>query len=125
MLGKSFDLLLLGLKHLLDKEHLSLLLNKLPSVLSVLRSLDRDGEAGGLIYFILHLWVDGNLGRFDISFTNFTEATLSGWSVFLPDFKLLIFLPLNNFSLLLQVFEREDKFVGWKFERILAFFAVE
>jgi hypothetical protein len=88
MLSQSFDFLLLGLQHLLNQEHLSLLLDEFPSILSIFWSLDGDGESSsfGHVDFTLHLWVDSKLCWLNVSFTNFPQAAFSSWFVFLPYF---------------------------------------
>ena len=63
-------LVLLFQKHL-HKEHLSLLLDQVPTVLSVLRSLNRHVEACSLgdVDFVRDVGVNSESGRLDVGFT--------------------------------------------------------
>ncbi len=91
MIFEPLDLSLLGLKHLLDKEHFPLLFNKLISVLLVLRALDRDSKACSFshIDLALDLRVDSEGRRFNVCLTYLPKATFSGRPIFFPDLKLL------------------------------------
>lgn len=125
VLGQPLDLFLLGLEHLLHQEHLSLLLNELPAVFPVLGALNRDREPRSFINFALDFWINGQLGRFDIGFTNFTEAPLSGGPVFLPDLELLVLLALEDLAVLLDVLEGEDQFIRGHGEGIYSLLSVK
>ena len=87
---------MLGLKHLLDKEHLSLLVYQLITILFVLGTLYWDGETRLLPYinFILHLRINGEGRWLDIGLADLTQAAFTGGPVLLPDFELLVFLTL-------------------------------
>lgn len=74
MLIQPHDLRLLNVQHLLNQKHLTLLLDQLPSVLTILGSLDWHGVACGFgdVHFALDLGVDRQLCRLDVGFTNFS-----------------------------------------------------
>ena len=86
---EPLDFSLLGLEHLLDQEHLPLLLDELVAVLLVLGALNRDREARCLphIDLTLYLRVDSQSTGLDIGLAYFPKAALPGGSVFLPYFK--------------------------------------
>jgi len=121
MFSQSLNFFLFSLKHLLNQKHLTLFLNKLPTIFSVLWSFDRNGKACCFshIDFTLNLWINGQLSRLDISFTYFTQTTFSCWSILLPYSELFIFLALNHFTIFFCLLKGKDKFVWWKFEWIL------
>lgn len=113
MILEPLDFSLFSLEHLLDEEHLTLLLNELVAILLVLGSLNRDGEAGSLTHVDLALdfRVYGQCTWLDVGLTNLAETALSGGSVLLPDFQGLILLLLVKLSLFLFFLEREDLFI--------------
>ena len=59
--GKTLNFLVFLLKQHLHQEHLPLLLDEVPPILTVLRSLDRHIETGSLrhVDLIRDIWVDG------------------------------------------------------------------
>ena len=68
---KLLNLLVLLFQKHLHQEHLSLLLDQVPTVLSVLRSLDRHVEACSLgdVDFVRDIRVNSKSGRLDVGFT--------------------------------------------------------
>ena len=126
-LGKPLDLGLLDLEHLLNKANLSLFLDEFPPVLSILGSLNWNGEPGGLshVHFALHLGIDSQLGRLNVCLTDAPKTAFPGGPVLLPDPQLLVLLPLDNLAVLLSFLEREYEFVGGQSKRILLVIASE
>ena len=114
MICQSLDLLVLQRQHLLHQEHLSLLLNQLVAVLSVLLSLDWHVEASSLghVDLLLDFGVDGKGARFDVGFTKLAETAFSGGSVFLPDLEAFVGLALLDFAKFFLFFESEDELFG-------------
>ena len=108
--GTVLDFLLFGAQHVLDEGHLALLGDELPAVLTILRALDGDVEAGSFsgVDFALHLGIDGKSRRLNVSFAYFAKGTLTDGPVLLPDPHLLVLLTLDDFSVFLGVLERED-----------------
>lgn len=106
-LSEPLNLRLLDLKHLLNEADLTLLLNQLPSVFSVLRPLNGNGKTSSLrdIDFALDLWIDGELRWLNVSFTNFPKASFSGRSILLPNPQLLVLFSFDNFSVLFSLLE--------------------
>ena len=123
-ISQSLDLLVLLFKEHLDEEHLSLLLDQVPAVLSVLGALDGDVEASILcnVDFIRDIRVDSQGCRLNICFTELAEAAFSGRSILLPDLKFLVGLPLTLFPGALLVLEREDAIITRVCERIRVLF---
>ena len=69
--SESLDLLVFLLKEHLNEEHLTLFLNEVPTVLSVLWALNRHIETGSfcLVDLVLDVRVDRQLCRWDVSLT--------------------------------------------------------
>lgn len=107
VLGETLDFLLFCFQHLLDQEHLALLLNKLPSILSILGPLNGNSKASCLrsIDLLLHLRINCKLSWLNISFTNLTKASFSSWSILLVNFQLLVLFSFDYLSVLLSFFE--------------------
>ena len=127
MVLQPLDLLSLRVEHLLHQEHLSLLLNQLPSVLSVLGSFNWNCETGSFSHvdFLLNLGVDCQSRRLDVCFAYLPQTTLSRWSVLLPDLQLSVVLSLLDLALLLFLFEREDLFIRGNSEGVVLLARVE
>ena len=111
--SQAFDLLVFFLEQHLDQEHLSLFLNEVPSVLSVLWAFDRDVEASSLsnVDLVGDVWVNGQSCRLDVRFAELPQATLTSRSVFLPDFQFLIDLSLALLTSAFLVLKSEDAVV--------------
>ena len=97
---KLLNLLVLLFQKHLHQEHLSLLLDQVPTVLSVLRAFNWHIEACGLgdIDFVRNVRVDSKSGRLNVGFTQLAQTALSRWPVLLPNFKLLVCLAFAFFS---------------------------
>ena len=76
---KLLNLLVLLFEQHLHQEHLSLLLDEVPTVLSVLRALNRHIKAGSLgdVDLVRDFRVNSECSRLDVSFTQLTQATLT------------------------------------------------
>ena len=111
--GKALNFLLLGFKHHANETHLTLLLDQCPARVAVLRALDRDVEVRtfALIDEVLNLRINGELRRLDISFAYFTEAAFSDRFVLLPDLERLVLFSVEDFAVLLGLFEGENHLV--------------
>ena len=118
--GEALDLLVLLFKEHLDEEHLSLLLNQIPTILSVFGSLNWNVEASVLcnVDLVGDVGVDGQSSRLNVSLAEFAEAAFSCRPVLLPDLQLLVRLPLMLFPGALLVLEREDAIIARVNKRI-------
>ena len=71
MLHEFSNFLVFSFNHVLDEEHLTLLLNQLPARFTVLGTLNWDIHAAGFRYlnFTLNFGVNGQSTRFNFGFT--------------------------------------------------------
>lgn len=85
--GEALDLLVLLFKEHLDEEHLSLLLNQIPTILSVFGSLNWNVEASVLcnVDLVGDVGVDGQSSRLNVCLAEFAEAAFPCRPVLLPD----------------------------------------
>ena len=113
MLHKLGNFLVFRLNHMLHKEHLAFLFNKLPARLSVFWPFHRNVHSASLrhLNFSLDFGVDGQCARLDFRFTEFTKTSFTHGSVLFPDAKLLFRLALLLPLSFLIVFERENHVV--------------
>ena len=108
--GEALDLLVLLFKEHLDEEHLSLLLDQIPTILSVFRPLNRHVEASVLcdVDFVSDVGVDGQSSRLNVCLAELAEAAFPRRPILLPNLELFVSLSLMLFPGTLLVFERED-----------------
>ena len=100
-------------------EHVTFLFNEVPSVLTILGSLNWHIKASlSHINLVRDVRIDGQGGRLNISFTELTEAALSRRPVFLPDLQLLVLDALFLLSDPFLVLESEDFIITWILEWI-------
>ena len=118
--GEALNLLVLLLKEHLDEEHLSLLLDQIPTILSVFRPLNRYIKSSILcdVDFVSDVGVDGQSSRLNVCLAELAEAAFPRRPIFLPDLELLVCLSLLLFSGALLVLEREDAIIARVSKRI-------
>ena len=124
---QAFNFLVLLLKEHLDQEHLSLFLDKVPTVLPVLRAFNRHVKASVLchINLVCDIRVDGQRCRLNIGFTKFAEAAFPSWPILLPNFEFLVGLSLTLLPCALLILESEDAIVTRVRKRIRVLFEAE
>ena len=118
--GEALDLLVLLLEEHLDEEHLSLLLDQIPTILSVFRPLNRHVEASVLcdVDFVSDVGVDGQSSRLNVCLAELAEAAFPRRPILLPNLELLVCLSLLLFSGALLVLERENAIIARVNKRI-------
>ena len=118
--GEALNLLVLLLKEHLDEEHLSLLLDQIPTILSVFRPLNRYIKSSILcdVDFVSDVGVDGQSSRLNVCLAELAEATFPRRPILFPDLELLVCLSLLLFSGALLVLEREDAIIARVSKRI-------
>ena len=126
-IGQTFNFLIFLLEEHLNEEHLSLFLDQVPTVFPVLRTLNWHIETSclGDVDLVSDVWVDGEGGRLNICFTEFSEAAFSRRPVFLPNLELLVCLTFAFLSSALLILESEDAVITRVCEWVWVLFEAE
>lgn len=119
-ISQSIDLLVFLFEQHLDQEHLSLLFDQIPSILSVLRSLNGDIEPSSLcdVDLVSDVRINGKRSWLDVCFAELAETAFASWTILLPDLQLPIRHTLAFLANALFILECEDLIVTRVSERI-------
>ena len=106
---------------MLDKKHLSFLIDKFVTILLIFWSLNGYRKSCSLphINLLLHFGVDGECTGLDVCLTYLAETTFSCGSVLLPDLHAFVFVALVDLALFLLLLKREDLLIGRNAEGIV------
>ena len=118
--GQALNLFVFLLEKHLYEEHLTLLLDQVPAILSVFRPFNWHIKTSilGYIDFISDIRVDSKRSWLNVSFAELAKAALTRRSILLPNLQFLVLLALSFLPGTLFVLERENAIVTWVCKRI-------